>query len=301
MPFTEANYENAIIELFRDRLGYSYAYGPNVARDYSDPLYMDELLSALRRINPKLPEAAISEALDKLCDSGGGSLIQKNKDFMDYIQNGVSVNYYANGEQTAGLVYLVDYQKVENNTFIVANQWTITENSTKRPDIIVFLNGLPVVVFELKSPSREETDASEAFLQLRNYMQEIPSLFIYNAFLVMSDLAISKAGTITASEDRFMEWKTRDGSYENTQYAQFDTFVEGLFDKSRLLDIIKNFLCFSDDTKLLGAYHQYFAVRKAAASTEPRSPTARAVYFGIRKAAVNRCRWCSMPICCKRC
>ena len=192
MSFTEAKYENAIIELFRDRLGYSYAYGPNVARDYSDPLYMDEFLPALRRINPKLPEAAVSEVVDKLCEFGDGSLIQKNRLFTDYIQNGVSVNYYADGEQTAGLVYLVDYKKAENNTFTVANQWTITENSTKRSDIIVFLNVLPVVVFELKSPSREETDASEAFLQLRNYMQEIPSLFIYNAFLVMSDLAISK-------------------------------------------------------------------------------------------------------------
>jgi type I restriction enzyme R subunit len=161
----------------------------------------------------------------------------------------------------------VDYENVERNTFTVANQWTIIENSEKRPDVIVFLNGLPVVIFELKSPSREETDASEAFLQLRNYMHEIPSLFTYNAFLVMSDLAISKAGTITAGEDRFMEWKTKDGSYENTQYAQFDTFIEGMFDKTRLLDIIKNFICFSGDVKILGAYHQYFAVRKAVAST----------------------------------
>jgi type I restriction enzyme R subunit len=157
--------------------------------------------------------------------------------------------------------------------FTAANQWTIIENSEKRLDIIVFLNGLPVVVFELKSPSREETDASEAYRQLRNYMIEIPSLFIYNAFCAMSDLATSKAGTITADEDRFMEWKTKDGSYENTQYAQFDTFIEGMFDKARLLDIIRNFICFSGDIKILGAYHQYFAVRKAIASTSRAAKT----------------------------
>ena len=267
MPFTEANYENAVIEIFRDTLGYDYLYAPELIRDYSDTLYTDVLLSALSRINPKLPETAISEAVYKLRNFEGGTLLQKNNQFMDCLQNGISVNYFDKGEQLAALVRLVDYENVEQNTFTVANQWTIIENSEKRPDVIVFLNGIPVVVIELKSPSREETDASEAFLQLRNYMHEIPSLFIYNAFLVMSDLAVSKAGTITAGDDRFMEWKTKDGSYENTQYAQFDTFIEGMFDKVRLLDIIKNFICFSGEVKVLSAYHQYFAVRKAVAST----------------------------------
>ena len=267
MAYTEANYENAVIEVFRDTLGYGYIYAPDLARDYTDPLHTDELLPALRRVNSKLPEVAITEAVYKLRHFEGGTVLQKNVQFMEYLQNGVSVNYYDKGEQRATQVYLVDYENVERNTFTVANQWTIIENSEKRPDLIVFLNGLPIVIFELKSPSREETDVSEAFLQLRNYLHEIPSLFIYNAFLVMSDLAISKAGSITADEDRFMEWKTKDGSYENTQYAQFDTFIEGIFDKKRLLDIIKNFICFSGDVKILGAYHQYFAVRKAIAST----------------------------------
>ncbi len=129
------------------------------------------------------------------------------------------------------------------------------------------MNGLPVVLVELKSPSREETDASEAYRQLRNYIHEIPSMFIYNAICVMSDQFTSKAGTITSGEDHFMEWKTKDGSYENTQYAQFDTFFEGMFQKERLLDIIKNFICFSNEGtqtfKILAGYHQYFAVRKA--------------------------------------
>ena len=273
MVFTEAAYENAIIELFRDMLGYAYAYGPDVTRDYTDVLYTGELLPALRRVNPMLPESALSEAIGKLRDFGSGDLIQRNMLFMDYLQNGISVNYYEKGEQRSALVYLVDYQNTERNTFTVANQWTITENSTKRPDIIVFLNGLPIVVVELKSPSREETNAGEAYLQLRNYMQEIPSLFVYNAFLVTSDQAVTKAGTITAGEDRFMEWKTKDGNYENTQFVQFDTFIEGMFEKARLLDIIKNFICFSAGAKILGAYHQYFAVRKAAASTTKATET----------------------------
>lgn len=268
MAFKESNFENAIIEEFRDVLGYQYVYGPDVERDYSDTLYVDELLSSLRRINSRLPEAAINEAIYKLCNFESGTILQKNSRFMDWLQNGISVNYYDNKEQRSALVLLIDYEHMDRNSFIVANQWTIIENSEKRPDVIVFVNGLPLVVIELKSPSREETDASEGFRQLRNYMKEIPSLFVYNAFCVMSDLADSKAGTITAGEDRFMEWKTKDGSYENTQYAQFDTFIEGMFDKSRLLDIIKNFICFSGlEVKILGAYHQYFAVRKAIVST----------------------------------
>ena len=268
MSYTEADYEKAVIAVFRDILDYNYVYGPDIERNYADPLYVDELMPALRRINPRLPENALGEAVYKLRSLESGTIVQKNIRFMDYLQNGVSVNYFHEGERLSALVHLVDYENENRNAFTVANQWTITENSEKRPDVIVFLNGLPVVVFELKSPSREETDASEAFRQLRNYMNEIPCLFAYNAFCVMSDLATSKAGTITADEDRFMEWKTKDGSYENTRYAQFDTFIEGIFDKTRLSDIIKNFICFSGDRKILGAYHQYFAVKKAVISTD---------------------------------
>ena len=134
MPFTEANYENAVIEIFRDVLGYAHVYGPDVARDYTDPLFTDELFPALRLINPDLPEAAISEAIYKLRNFEGGSVIQKNARFMDYLQNGVSVNYHDKDEQRAALVYLADYKNTDRNTFTVANQWTIVENSEKRPD-----------------------------------------------------------------------------------------------------------------------------------------------------------------------
>jgi len=266
MVYAEGNFENAVIQLFGE-LGYRHVYGPNVARDYSECLYMDELVSALQRINIGAPKSAIDEAIFKLRELKGGDFKRKNKVFMDYIQCGIQVSYHEKGIQKAGIIRLVDYGNLNNNSFVVANQWTIVENNEKRPDVIIFLNGLPVVVFELKSPSREETDASEAFLQLRNYMHDIPSLFAYNAFLVMSDMMTSKAGTITAGEDRFSEWKTKDGSYENTAYAQFDTLIEGMFDKGRFLDIIKNFICFSGNRKVLAGYHQYFAVRKAVAST----------------------------------
>lgn len=270
--YTEADYENSVIELFRNDLGYEYAYGPDIERDFYSPLYEDVLVESLYRLNRGLSDDAIQDAVFKLKNFENGELVQKNTVFMDYLQNGIPVRYFVGGEERSSIVYLVDYKNPDNNSFIVANQWTYIENSNKRPDIILFLNGLPVVLVELKSPSREETDASEAYRQLRNYMQEIPSMFIYNAICVMSDQLTSKAGTITSGEDRFMEWKTKDGNYENTQYAQFDTFFEGMFQKERLLDIIKNFICFSNEGinsfKILAGYHQYFAVRKAIESTK---------------------------------
>ena len=269
--YTEADYENSIIELFQN-MGYRYVYAPDLERDFRSPLYEEELVSALHRLNPKMPEDAITDALFKLKNFENAELVQKNELFMDYLQHGIEVRYFVKGEERSGLVYIVDYKNPEKNSFVVANQWTFIENSNKRPDVLLFLNGLPVVLIELKSPSREETDASEGYLQIRNYMQEIPSMFIYNCICVISDHLTSKAGTITSGEDRFMEWKTKDGSYENTQYAQFDTFFEGMFEKERLLDIIKNFICFSNEGlkkfKILAGYHQYFAVRKAIESTK---------------------------------
>ena len=270
--FREEDYEKSLIELFQNDLKYEYVYGPDIERDFYSPFYEDVLIDSLFRINHGATNDAIQDALFKLKNFENGELVQKNAIFMDYLQNGIPVRYFVDGEERSSIVYLVDYKNPENNSFVVANQWTFIENSNKRPDLILFLNGLPIVLMELKSPSREETDASEAYRQLRNYMQEIPSMFIYNAICVMSDQLISKAGTITSGEDRFMEWKTKDGNYENTQYAQFDTFFEGIFQKERLLDIIKNFICFSNEGinsyKILAGYHQYFAVKKAIESTK---------------------------------
>ena len=274
--FKESNYENSIIELFKG-MGYEYLYGPDVDRNYEDPIYNDVFVQKLRELNIKLPDEAIVEAIRKVKLFENGSITQKNETFMDYLQNGVQVSYSVKGEERSSIVYLIDYKNIDNNSFIVANQWTYIENSEKRADVIIFINGLPLVIIELKSPSRENTDSSEAFLQLRNYMKEIPSMFIYNAICVMSDQLISKAGTITSNEDRFMEWKTKDGNYENTKYAQFDTFFEGIFEKERLLDIIKNFICFSNEGleqyKILAGYHQYFAVKKAIEKTQKATVT----------------------------
>ena len=276
-PCSEEAYENSIIELFED-MGYTHIYGPDIEnRDFSSPLYDEVLAQSLRQINSKLPLSAINEALSKLKNFDNNSLEQKNALFMDYLQNGITVRYTEKGEHKDTIVYLLDYANPENNSFIVANQWTFVENSEKRPDILLFINGLPLVLMELKSPSREETDASAAYRQIQNYKHEIPSMFVYNAICVMSDLLISKAGTITSGEDRYMEWKTVDGSYENTQHAQFDTFFNGIFQKERLLDILKNFICFSNEEKkkikILAGYHQYFAVKKAIESTKRASET----------------------------
>ena len=138
---------------------------------------------------------------------------------------------------------------------------------------------------ELKSPSREETEASEGYLQVRNYMHEIPSMFIYNCICVISDHLTSKAGTITSGEDRFMEWKTKDGNYENTQYAQFDTFFEGMFTKERLLDIIKNFICFSNE-----------GLKQLNQQKKQRLPTEKVAFFGTPRVAGNHCQWFFMRI-----
>ena len=270
MHFTEAHFENAILELMHDKLGYDRIYGPDVERDYTEPLHLEIVRQSLFDINPSLAKEAIDEAIVKIRNIENGSLVQRNEVFTDYMQNGVEVNYFDGKDQCSTRVRLIDYNTPLRNNFTVANQWTVEEKSVRRADIIVFVNGFPLVVVELKSPSRENTDVSEAYAQLRNYMQEIPSLFVYNAFCVMSDMSTSKVGTITAGEDRFMEWKTADGTREDTRYANFDVLFIGMFDKARLIEILHGFICFSKDekqsAKILAGYHQFFAVRKAVDS-----------------------------------
>lgn len=276
--FTEDTFEQAILELL-EGLGYSHIYAPDMNReDYSSPLLDSVLRDSLVRLNKGLPIEVINEAIDKLKNFDSGSLIQKNITFMGYLQNGIEVKYFDKGEERTTIVFLVDYKKPENNVFYVVNQYTYIENgNNRRPDIILFINGLPLVLMELKSPSKEEAHAENAYNQIRNYMQDIPSMFIYNAFCVISDLSTNKAGTITAGLDRFMEWKTKDGNYENTALAQFDTFYEGIFPKERLLDILKNFILFSEDAqkpvKIMAGYHQYFAVRKAVEKAKTATAT----------------------------
>lgn len=265
--FTEDTYEQAVIELF-EGMGYEHIYAPDYDRDYTSPFLDAVLYGSLLRINRNLPEEAVKEAILKLKNFDMGSLLQKNIIFMDYLQNGITVKILVKGEEQSVIVRLVDYGTVDNNSFCVVNQFTFLENgNNRRPDIILFINGMPLVLMELKSPSKDEVGVENAYHQIRNYMQDIPSMFYYNAICVVSDLSTNKAGTITSGLDRFMEWKTKDGNYEETSYAQFDTFYEGMFQKKRLLDILKNFILFSGTGtgrfKVLAGYHQYFAVRKA--------------------------------------
>ena len=263
-------FEKVIIEHLVDNLGYDHLYGPDVRRssdDYRDVFLPDVLPDALARINKGLPSAAIDEAILKISNVEGGTLEQRNETFNDYLQSGVEVRYFDGEQDRDEIVRLLDFDDPGNNDFHVVNQWTFVEYSEKRPDVIVFVNGIPLVMFELKSPSREETDASDAYKQLRQYMRQIPGMFVPNVFCVMSDMSETRVGTITADEDRFVAWKSVDGDYSETKAATWKTMLDGMLPKERLLDIVRNFVCFNDSNdrivKILAAYHQYFGVRKA--------------------------------------
>ena len=268
--YVEDSFEAAIEELF-DNLGYDHYCGYDIERDYYNPLYMDEVENNITRINPDVPQEAINKAINIIQNFEAGSLEQKNDTFMKYLQNGVKTDYIENNEERGVIVKLIDYENPLNNQFTAIRQWTVVEHAKKRPDIVIFVNGLPLVVIELKSPSREEVDSSNGYRQINTYKAVIPNLFNYNAFCVISDQAMSKVGTITASEDRYVEWKTVDGKYEETRYASFYTLFEGMFEKQRFIDIIKNFTLTSKEStkisKILAGYHQYYAVHKAIEST----------------------------------
>lgn len=268
--FTEDTYEQALIELFRSMDGgkYRYLYGPDIVRDYTNPILDDVLQESLQNINPALPQCAIDDAIKKLHQIEGSSLYECNFKFTQMMQYGIEVQYTDNKHQVkTAIVQLIDFNHEDENDFLVVNQFTVQELDTKRPDMVVFVNGLPLVVIELKSPSREETDASEAYLQLRNYQKFIPSLFIYNAFNVMSDMALTKIGTVTAKEDRYMEWKQPTG-----EVADYDVAFKSVFTPKVLLNLLKNYILFDvregSYAKILAGYHQYYAVEKAAQRAE---------------------------------
>ena len=273
--FTEDSYEQTLINLFQ-RLGYDYEYGPNMERDYREPVNRDELRKCLRWVNglesfAALPKDVYNEIIDEavriLTNINEGTLAQNNERFMDYLQNGVEVKYQLDGRQQTELVKLIDFSFPQRSFFKVVNQYSVEEYGKIRCDMVVFVNALPLVVIELKSPSRDETNDEDAFKQIKLYQEKCPSLFVYNAFNVISDMLTTKAGTITSSENRFMEWKSKDGAHDTTAIANYETFFEGIFPQERLADILQNYLCFDHKdgrpAKVMGAYHQYFAVNKA--------------------------------------
>ena len=273
--FTEDSYEQTLINLFQ-RLGYDYEYGPNMERDYREPVNREELRKCLRWVNglesfAALPKDVYNEIIDEavriLTNINEGTLAQNNERFMDYLQNGVEVKYQLDGRQQTELVKLIDFSFPLRSFFKVVNQYSVEEYGKIRCDMVVFVNALPLVVIELKSPSRDETNDEDAFKQIKLYQEKCPSLFVYNAFNVISDMLTTKAGTITSSENRFMEWKSKDGAHDTTAIANYETFFEGIFPQERLADILQNYLCFDHKdgrpAKVMGAYHQYFAVNKA--------------------------------------
>ena len=268
--FTEDSYEQALIALFKE-MGYQYECGYDVDRDYREPYDAEELRKGLRRMNPMLREDVLDDAYRLITNVNEGTLEQRNEQLMDYLQNGVEVKYSENGSPKTALVKLIDFSEPKRNDFKIVNQWTVIERDKIRCDMVVFVNGLPLVVIELKSPSRDETDEADAYTQIKQYQQKCPGLFVFNAFSVTSDMLTTKAGTITAKANRYMEWKSVDGKEETNEIADYETFFRGIFEKERLIDILHNFECFDHKdgrlAKIMAAYHQYFAVNKAMAHT----------------------------------
>ena len=268
---TEANYENTLIELFKE-LGYEYECGYDVERDFRNPYYEPDLRRSLRRMNPMLREDVLDEAFRLITHVNEGTLEQRNETMTDYLQSGVEVTYVEDGRSKTALVKLVDYDEPLRNQFKVCNQWRVVEHESIRCDLVVFVNGLPLVVIELKSPSNENVEVDDAYLQIRQYQQKCPSLFVYNAFSVTSDMLKTRVGTITSKENRFMEWKSVDGTVETQEIADYETPFRGIFEQHRLIDILQNYICFDHkdgrSVKIMGAYHQYFAVNKALVHTE---------------------------------
>lgn len=274
--FTEDSYEQSILSLFND-MGYEYHYGPELeaetSRELTDATIPGVLRKAMLTINGAEKTAAVDEAIRKIKEQFSQPLMSANVTLIDWLQNGLDVTFKTEqGTFRSDHIKIIDTENRESNSFVVVNQWTVANARTKkRADIVVFVNGLPIAVVELKSPSRDVTNSEEAHQQLQNYMRIVPQLFTACQMLVISDMADTRVGTITAPLDRYMEWKTTDGSYESTALADFETFFNGIFAKQRLIDIITDFtLTMGVDRKfrILAGYHQYFAVKKALNCTK---------------------------------
>lgn len=277
--YSENALEKAVIEIFTDDLKYEYKSGLDIApdgfesarEDFHDVILKERFFSSLSLINPTIPKDSLEEVFKLVIHPNSPLMLENNKTFHRYLTDGVDVVYKdEDGNDKGDKVYLFDLSDMSKNDFLVVNQFTIMEFDERRPDLIVFINGLPLVVFELKSLSNENIGCEKAYNQLQTYKEKIPSLFNTNAFMVISDGINAKVGTISSNLERFSSWKSSDGT-KTTSHIQIETLLLGMFDKKRFLDIIKNFIVFIDDgvktTKILSAYHQYFAVKKAVDST----------------------------------
>ncbi|WP_103981838.1 type I restriction endonuclease subunit R [Helcococcus massiliensis] len=271
VKFIESVFEEAFINKIKD-LGYEYIPSNEIIRSsYKSPIADEIFKESLLRINPDVSFEIIERAIQEIKHIDAGLLEARNETFFEYLQNGISISYYEDNEEKTEIVYLIDYDDLDNNSFVVSNQFNVIGKALKIPDVVIFINGLPLVVVELKSASTEQADVWSAYRQIRNFQSDIEDFFVYNAFNVISDLTETKFGTITSKESWYKDWKTTDGQYESTKYADYKTFIIGLLDKERLLDIIKNFIIFEHKDKsiikIMTQYHQYFAVHKAVKST----------------------------------
>lgn len=278
--FKEEQVEQAIIEQLQG-LGYEYLYGPEIERDYKEVILKDIFLNSIFKINPDITQDIADEVYRKIRTFTNIGLVQANYEFYHMLYAGVEIPIEGDRTYTAKLI---DRNNIENNSFHVINQYTIIEYKEKRPDVIIFINGIPLVVFELKSAIKEETTIENAYNQIKNYQQDIRTLFYYNAFNVISDGVNARIGTITADFSRYMTWKSKNGEKPEENIEQVDVLLNGVFRKERIIDIITNFIMFQNkegkNIKILAGYHQYFAVKKSILSTE------KALKEHTRKAGV---------------
>jgi type I restriction enzyme R subunit len=279
VPFTESTVEEAALEVF-SALGYTVLHGPNIApgemfaerTSYQDVVLLERLRSALTRINPNVPAAAIEEAIRKLLRTESPVLEENNRLFHHFLVDGISVEYQGEGRLIYDQVKLFDFAEPANNDWLAVNQFTIVEKSERRPDIIVFVNGLPLGVLELKNLAEEYATIRGAFNQLQTYKREIPSLFPYNEVLVISDGIQARLGTLTSGWERFMPWRTIEGDDLAAKGSlELEVLLQGVFEKRRFLDLLRHFIVFEDTgnavVKKMAGYHQFHAVNKAIGCT----------------------------------
>ena len=268
--FDEATLEKITMELLTN-LGYETLNGYELEREnYSNVILDDDLERAITKLNKNITSEDIKEVIRLIKNLDNNNTILNNKQFTQYLLEGIKVPSQEDGATRYKTIKVIDFNNIEINTFKAINQYTIIEESEKRPDIIVFINGMPLVVIELKSTTREEVKLEDGYNQLKGYKNvHIPTLFYYNQFLIVSDGVQARAGTITSQWSRFSEWKKiEDTDVVKENMATHNTLFNGMMRKERIMDIINNFIMWSGDNKILAAYHQYFGVKKAIKSTE---------------------------------
>jgi len=277
----EQDIENVTLEMLQE-LGYKIVHGADIAPDsefpergkWSDVILSQDLKQAIKTLNPNLTQEAIEETIKKVKRHNTKDLIKSNEQFHTYLLEGIPLEYRnKQGKIKEDNIKLIDLKEPKNNIYKAVNQYTIIENNkNRRPDIIIFINGLPLILFELKNPSTEKADLTAAYNQIQTYKQEIPTLFNYNELIILSDGTYAEIGTITATKEWFLAWKTINGKeLAPKAIPQIEVMLEGMFKKQTLLDIIQNFLTFTKERKktikILAGYHQYHAANKAIKTT----------------------------------